>query len=119
MDISFSELRELLSPRTGAAIENNGMIGKYVIVRCRDAGVHAGVLESHGGRECVLGESRRLWYWKPLKGAYLSAVATYGLDDSSKVGVPVRIHLTENCEIIQCSEAAERSIRAQAYSHES
>ena len=33
------------------------MIGKYVIVRCRDAGVHAGVLESYSGKECVLTES--------------------------------------------------------------
>ena len=40
----------------------NKMIGKYVVVRCRDAGVHTGVLEAHDGRECVLTESRRLWY---------------------------------------------------------
>jgi hypothetical protein len=90
---------------------NNGMIGKYVIVRCRDAGVHAGVLESHEGRECVLTEARRLWYWKPArKQAFLSGVATSGLDKSSKVGVPIRVHLTENCEIIECSEEAQNSI---------
>lgn len=39
-------------------MENNGMVGKYVIVRCRDAGVHAGVLVDHSGREAVLTESR-------------------------------------------------------------
>ena len=44
---------------------NNGMIGKYVIVRCKDAGVHAGYLVSHHDRQCVLRKSRRLWYWKP------------------------------------------------------
>lgn len=49
---------------------DNGMVGQYVIVRCRDAGVHAGVLESHQGRECVLTDSRRLWYWKPAKGRF-------------------------------------------------
>lgn len=92
---------------------DNGMTGKYVIVRCRDAGVHAGVLESHDGRECVLGESRRLWYWKAAKGQkYLSGVAVAGLHKDSKVGVPVRVHLTEDCEIIQCSTEAEASIRA-------
>ena len=91
---------------------DNGMVGKYVVVRCHDAGVHAGVLESHSGRECVLSESRRLWYWKPKNGAkYLSGVATAGLHPSSKVGAPVRIHLTENCEIIQCTPKAETSIR--------
>lgn len=91
----------------------NGMIGKYVIVRCRDAGVHAGVLAANEGREAVLTESRRLWYWKPAGlGKYLSGVAVYGLDTSSKLGVPLpRIHLTETCEIIQTTPEAERLIR--------
>ncbi len=90
---------------------NNGMIGKYVIVRCRDAGVHSGFLESHNGRECVLTESRRLWYWKAAKGAFLSSVAIDGLSDESKIGKLVpRIHLTENCEIIECTIKAKNSI---------
>ena len=89
------------------------MIGKYVIVRCRDAGVHAGVLREREGRECLLTEARRLWYWKPAKnGAFLSGVALYGLAKESKVGEEVTILLTENCEIIQCTGEAEASIRA-------
>lgn len=93
---------------------DNGMIGKYVIVRCRDAGVHAGVLASHEGREAVLTEGRRLWYWKPADGQkFLSGVAVAGLDKASKVGMAVpRIHLTEDCEIIECTGAAAESIRA-------
>ena len=90
----------------------NGMVGKYVIVRCRDAGVHAGELVSHNGRECVLNDARRLWYWVPANGAsFLSGVATEGLDGGSKVGAPIRVHLTENCEIIQTTARAEASIR--------
>ncbi len=96
----------------GVAPIDNGMIGKYVIVRCHDAGVHAGVLESYNGRECVLSEARRLWYWKPANNAaFLSGVATEGLDDESKIGAPIRVHLTENCEIIECSTQAAKSIR--------
>jgi hypothetical protein len=88
------------------------LLGSYVIVRCRDAGVHAGVLESRAGRECVLTESRRLWYWKPARGKWLSAVANHGLHEDSKISEPVaRIALTEDCELIQCSVNAERSIR--------
>ena len=91
---------------------NNKMIGKYVIVRCRDAGVHCGFLESHLHRECVLTESRRLWYWKPRKGKFLSAVANHGLAKDSKVSEKVeRIHLTENCEIIACTKDSENSLR--------
>lgn len=89
-------------------------VGKYVIVRCRDAGVHAGVLVSTEGRQCVLKNARRLWYWKPAKGAWLSAVANSGLHNDSKVGEPVtRILLTENCEIIRCTKVAAKSIRGQ------
>ena len=91
---------------------DNKMLNTYVIVRCRDAGVHAGVLLAYEGRECLLADARRLWYWKPANGgAFLSGVAIYGLDGASKVGEPVKIHLTENCEIIACSAEAERSIR--------
>jgi len=93
--------------------EDNFAIGSYVIVRCRDAGVHAGVLVSKSGRSCVLKESRRLWYWKAKRGSFLSAVAKYGIDDNSKVGCEIDIELTENCEIILCSKDSEKSIRKQ------
>lgn len=87
-------------------------IGKYVIVRCRDAGVHAGILKSRSERSCELTESRRLWYWKVDKGgAFLSGIATLGLHKSSKVGAPVDILLTENCEIIACNDVAAASIQ--------
>jgi len=88
------------------------LIGKYVIVRCKDAGVHAGILKYYSGRECMLEEARRLWYWKPSNnGAFLNGVALYGLDPISKVGEPVTILLTEDCEIILCTQEAEASIR--------
>lgn len=106
------KLAAMLRGEDAAAPIDTGMVGKYVIVRCRDAGVHAGELVAHNGRECVLNESRRLWYWKPANGAaFLSGVASEGLDEASKVGAPTRIHLTENCEIIQTTEKAEKSIR--------
>lgn len=106
------ELAAMFGAIPAASSFDNGMNGKYVIVRCRDAGVHAGILESHNGRECVLLESRRLWYWKPAQNQkYLSGVATHGLDDSSKIGAPLeRIYLSENCEIILCTSQAKMSI---------
>jgi len=97
---------------------SNGMVGKYVIVRCHDAGVHAGILKSHAGRECLLSSARRLWYWKPASGAFLSGVAVYGLHESSKVGEPVTILLTEDCEIILCTKVSEKSIKEiKSYEH--
>lgn len=93
-------------------------IGSYVIVRCRDAGVHAGILVDYNGREAELTESRRMWYWKPSKGAFLSGCAVYGLDPESKIGAPVDIVLTETCEIIACSDEAMVSIQDHPNSHE-
>ena len=119
MELTLKDLKELLGGEAKPPLDN-GMTGKYVVVRCRDAGVHVGVLVSHNGRECVLTEARRLWYWKPANGAaFLSGVAVDGLHSDSKIGKPVpRIHLTEDCEIIECTAAAEASIRAQANHNE-
>ena len=99
------------------AVGNGVMAGNYVIVRCRDAGVHAGELISHHGREAHLRNGRRLWYWKPAKGAFLSGVAQYGLGDG-KVGAPTETYLTEDCEILVCTPEAEESIRGWPNSHE-
>jgi len=87
------------------------LIGAYVIVRCRDAGVHAGFLVEREGRECTLKDARRLWYWKCAKGDFLNGVALNGLHHTSKIGAALPlIILTENCEIILCSETARDSI---------
>ena len=93
---------------------NNGMTGKFIIARCCDAGVHAGFLEATEGRECILVDAHRLWCWQVPKGAsdFLSGVASAGLDwDGSKVGCAVRIHLTDVCELIECSPEAAISIQ--------
>lgn len=114
-DLTIGEAKALAAQFGGESqgVRDNGMIGRYVIVRCRDAGVHAGELVSHAGRECVLKDSRRLWYWKPAEGQkFLSGVAVAGLHEDSKVGAVLeRLHLTENCEIILCSDAAAQSIK--------
>lgn len=108
-DLTIGQAKELAAMFANTQQDqklDNKMLGKYVIVRCRDAGVHTGYLESYNGREAVLTESRRLWYWKPANNQkYLSGIAVAGLDEISKVGAKLdRIHLTETCEIIQCND---------------
>ena len=60
--------------------------------------------------------------WRPGvgPGAFLSALAVEGIDHkASKVGKPiVRIALTEDCEIIECTDSAEKSLREAPNSHE-
>ena len=113
-NLTFGEIKQLVSMfgQSESKIDNK-MVGKYVIVRCRDAGVHAGFLESYNGRECVLTDSRRLWYWKPKDNKkFLSGLAVAGIDSSSRVGEKLpRLHLTENCEIIECTDHAARSLQ--------
>lgn len=99
---------------TASSVDSNGdkyLIGQYVIVRCRDAGVHSGTLVDYKDRTVILKNSRRLWYWKCKINSFLSGVAVNGITDESKVGesVPTLI-LTESCEIIEASKDAEESI---------
>jgi len=86
--------------------------GTYVIVRCRDAGVHAGEYRDHEGREVRLINSRRLWYWSGA--ASLSELAAHGAKntDSCKFAVSVKeITLLDACEIITCDPGGEKMIR--------
>lgn len=87
-------------------------IGKMVIVRCRDAGVHYGELVNYEGREVVLKNSRRMYYWKSAKSATLSACANYGITSDSKImgAIPGNIVLPEACEILPCSDESIASI---------
>ena len=88
---------------------------QYVIVRCRNAGVHAGELVSRSGTEVRLANSRRIWYWRGA--ASLSELAVYGAKDreACKFGVTLpAIDVLDACEIIACQPEGERMIREQA-----
>lgn len=83
----------------------------FVIVRCRDAGVHAGFLEDYKEREVVLRDSRRIWRWVKC-AATLSEVAMRGVSMESRLGcqVPLQV-LLEACEIIPCTDVAQKTIQ--------
>ena len=38
-------------------------VGKYCVIRAKDAGVFAGTVMEHNGQEVLLKDARRLWYW--------------------------------------------------------
>jgi hypothetical protein len=88
------------------------MIGKYCVVRTYSAGVHAGILESKDGKEVVLRDSRRIWYW--AGAASLSELAGRGTSNPIECKFPAPVDailLTEAIEIIPCTDEAEKSIR--------
>ena len=110
MDVSIQELAALL--RCDQSQNEHPYKGKYVLVRSSDAGVHAGTVESVEGSTVRLKNSRRLWYWKCLKGAFLSGVATNGIDDNeSKIGELLPdMYVLGCCEIIEVAPFAKGTI---------
>ncbi len=89
------------------------LTGKHVIVRTRDAGVHAGVLMGVDGDNVHLSEARRMWRWWAKKSISLSGVALHGLADRSEVRICGNISemvIRGWCEILPTSETAQLSI---------
>lgn len=86
--------------------------GKYVIVRTYSAGVFAGTFESRKGKEVVLKNARRLWYW--AGAASLSQLAMEGTSSPGSCKFPIEVKtilLTEPIEIIECTAKAKKSIK--------
>ena len=95
------------------AVNTDGL--PYVICRGYYCGVHAGYLKEHDGNHCTLVNSRRLWAWKAKRGISLSAVAEYGIDESTTLPNEIdEIWLGDVYEVIPCSKTAERSIQEAA-----
>ena len=83
----------------------------YVIVRTYSAGCFAGELFSRDGKEVVLHNARRLWYW--AGAASLSQLATEGTSCPSVCKFPCEVSevtLTEAIEILPVTDAARKSI---------
>ena len=84
---------------------------KYVMVRTYSAGVFAGELASRKGKEVVLHNARRIYYW--AGAATLSELAQRGTSNpkNCKFPIPVdSITLTEAIEIIDITPDARKSI---------
>lgn len=85
----------------------------YVIVRTYSAGVFAGFLESRKGKEVVVRDARRLWYWKGA--ASLSQLAVDGVKCPDECKFPAtvdRIELLEAVEILSVTPKAKASIES-------
>jgi len=93
------------------AIANEVDGKEYVIVRTYSAGVFAGYLESRKGKEVILHNARRLWYWKGA--ASLSQLANEGVKCPTECKFPAEVPsvlLLEAIEILPCTVAAQKSI---------
>jgi len=87
------------------------MENQYVIVRTYSAGVFAGELLSRNGREVVLRNARRLWYW--AGAASLSQLAQEGTSKPMQCKFPCpvdQVLLLEAIEILNVTPEARKSI---------
>jgi len=104
IDIRKAELIEKLEKQ-----KSKGM--KYVMVRTYSAGVFAGFLFRELGKEVVLKDARRMWYWDGA--ASLSELAVRGPSKPESCKFPVavpEITLKEAIEIIPITKEAQKSI---------
>lgn len=86
---------------------------RYVIVRTTSAGVFAGEFESRNGREVVLRNARRIWYWDGA--ASLSQLAMEGTCKPNECKFPCevgKVELLEATEILDVTEKARKSIKS-------
>ncbi len=91
----------------------NYHIGKKVIIRTYSAGVWFGELTEKSGKEVILKNARRLWYWKTANsGISLSEVANAGLHKDSKVCAAVENVWLEAIEILPCTKETIKNIEA-------
>ena len=91
------------------AKEKNGL--EYKIVRTYSAGVFAGYLESQKGKEVILRDARRLWYWSGASS--LSQLAMEGVKNPDDCKFPCevdKVQLTEVIEILDCTKEAQDNI---------
>lgn len=84
---------------------------QYIIARTHSAGVFAGFLFRRNGKEAVLKNARRIWYWDGA--ATLSELAMRGTSkpENCKFPMPVsEVILIEVIEIIPTTKKAQKSI---------
>lgn len=119
-DLTIGEAKQLAclfgkkESREAPGINCCSLTGKKVIIRTQSAGVHFGELSEKSGKEVILKNARRLWYWKTAnKGISLSEVANAGVAKDSKICAPVDLIWLEAIEIMPCTKEAIKNIEGQ------
>jgi hypothetical protein len=85
------------------------MIGKFVIIRGNNSGVHTGFLKDFAGQQATLTGHRRIWSWSGANT--LNEIALAGCGDESRISMPVPIiTVTDVLEVIPCSPVAQANL---------
>jgi hypothetical protein len=92
------------------AINTEGL--KFAVIRCRDAGVHAGFIKKIDGRSVELINSRRLYRWNSCDNTLsgLSQHGPYSSNECNFATVIPELLLTDMCEVLYCTDVAMEAI---------
>lgn len=97
------------------------MIGKFVLVRTKNAGVHCGVLMQCSTGQCTvveLSQARRIWRWRGANSLHEMSIRGVS-KDWSRISEPVDvIFIPEVIEVIPCTSEAEANLRQSRWSKE-
>ena len=110
----YKELLTMFNMSEDVVESNNmdeGYTDKYVIVRTYSAGVWFGKILQKSNNEVILGEARRMYYWKAKQSISLSAVAKYGLSTESRICPEVEKVWLQPIELIDCTSNVINEIR--------
>ena len=86
---------------------------EYKLIRCDRSGVFAGYLKSLNGKEAIILEARRIFYW--TGAASLSQLAIDGTKSPSSCKFPeavTKILVTDVIEVLDVSSKAQASINS-------
>jgi len=84
---------------------------EYCIVRTYSAGVFAGYVKLHDGKNAVVLNARRLWYW--AGAASISQLAMEGTAKPTECKFPCKVNevrLSDVVEVIPATETSRNSI---------
>lgn len=115
MEISLTELAELLAPKQTAPHDPAPLhvaeVGQHVILRSRDSGVWAGDLDAldatPAGFVARMTDARRIWSWEGANE--LSELARLG-PTGGKIAAPVAVTVLGCCEVIATTEACRSAL---------
>lgn len=101
------------TPPAEGTPEDVGFNSRYVVVRGDRSGVFCGIIVSEEGQTVELIDCRHIWYWRGA--ANTAALARDGVSRPAecKFLPPVgRLRVLDAIEVIDCTESAEKSLRA-------
>lgn len=121
--LTFDQLLTLLRREDVNAIANNqqpsstpegiGFNSRYVVVRGDRSGVFCGIIVSEEGQTVEMTDCRHIWYWKGAANTAALARDGVGSPAECRFLPPVkRLRVLDAIEVIDCTEAAEKSLRA-------